>query len=209
MTPLMQADHQSLTRGSDRRSRPDVGAAVTVKPAGESDAREIAAVLRANRADRTLLRRSEKDIGRHLTDFLVARGGTGRVVGCAALHDHGDGLGETLSLAVDPACQRLGIGSRLVRECISRAPGRGLPRLWLATAKADFFARFGFAPISMWSLPTWVLLAKLKMVLTQRPTYWLPAVFTRYTFMMRETGRPRSTLPSDQTQPDPLSVVRP
>jgi amino-acid N-acetyltransferase len=162
-------------------SRPIVGSA------SEADLPGISTALHANKSDPSLFQRSEADIRKHLADFLVVRNETGAVIGCAALHRHSQDLAEILSVAVLPVVQGTGVGTRLVEECLIRAEQEGLKTVWLATRKPQYFCRFGFRPISRWSLPSLVLLDKLGQVFCQAPRFWYPSLRGAQIFMERRT----------------------
>jgi amino-acid N-acetyltransferase len=165
--------------GTDGLSMPFLVRAATVNDAGA-----IVACLAANRSDRALFLRTQPDVLGHLHDFLVAEDPAQNIVGCAALHYHRPDCAEILSVAVLPAAQRQGIGAVLLREAIARARRPLTSQLWLATAKPEYFARFGFTSISRFALPVPVLFAKLRQVLAQPPLRWLPALLGRFTFMV-------------------------
>jgi amino-acid N-acetyltransferase len=160
-----------------------------VRAATVNDVAPIAACLASNRSDRALFLRAPADVLRHLYDFLVAEDPAQEVVGCAALHYHRPDCAEVLSVAVLPAAQGQGIGAVLVRETVGRARSRATSQLWLATAKPEYFARFGFTAISRYALPAAVLFAKLRQVFAQPPLRWPPALLGRFTFMVY---RPRT-----------------
>jgi len=111
------------------------------------------------------------------------------VVGCAALHRYSSTMAEILGVALRPAFQGQGIGLLLMQHCECVAKNAGIGRLWLATIKPAYFARFGYKPISRWDLPASVLLRKLGQVFQQPVGRWLPAIFGRHTFMQRDTAR--------------------
>jgi amino-acid N-acetyltransferase len=160
--------------------------AVGCRPALVGDVPRILGLLRANRDDRSMFLRSPADVGAHVGEFLVAEDVHHRVVGCAALHEHRTWLAELLSVAVDPSLQGLGIGSALVEESLEQAAQRAqLAQVFLATAKPEYFSRFGFTPISKWVLPTGVLVDKFTKVLAQPIRRWIPALLGRHTFMLR------------------------
>jgi len=60
---------------------------------------------------------------------------------------------------------------------------KGAAVVWLGTAKPMYFARFGFTPISKWSLPFGVLVGKFMLVFDQPAGRWIPALAGRHTFM--------------------------
>jgi N-acetylglutamate synthase-like GNAT family acetyltransferase len=109
-------------------------------------------------------------------------------LGCAAVYAYSKKLGEIVSVAVLPEFQRQGIGERLIKECLRQAKTRGLKRLFLATAKPSYFARFDFRPVSRRQLPISVLLRNVRQVLEQPPQRWWPALFGRFQFMQNIIG---------------------
>jgi amino-acid N-acetyltransferase len=160
---------------------------VIIEAASERDVKLIASIFTANSHDPAIFLRSADDVSKNLKDFFVAKDTRGQIQGCAALHSYSPWLGEILSVAVLPELQGKGIGSRLVETCIQEARVKGIARLWLATAKPDFFARFEFKPISRWELPVFVIAFKLKQVYQQPLSRWLPALFGRFTFMEKKS----------------------
>jgi len=161
--------------------------ALVVEQATKDDVSAIVVVFAANREDRGLFQESESEVRSNLGDFFVARHAQRGVVGCAALHRCSPTMAEILGVAVLPAFQGQGVGHLLMQHCECVAKDAGVGRLWLATIKPAYFARFGFKPISRWDLPAPVLLRKLRQVFQQPVERWLPAVVGRHTFMQRDT----------------------
>lgn len=81
----------------------------------------------------------------HFADFLVARSGGGKLLGCIGLERYGE-LGLLRSAAVLPEFQGQWIGNKLVRELLKRAASEGITEVALLTTTAkDFFqSKFGF-----------------------------------------------------------------
>jgi N-acetylglutamate synthase-like GNAT family acetyltransferase len=81
----------------------------------------------------------------HFGRFVVAKNGEGRIVGSAGIEQHGN-VGLLRSVAVDPALQSAGLGSRLTRAALDLAGELGVERVVLLTTTArDFFVgHFGF-----------------------------------------------------------------
>jgi len=166
-----------------------------VGPARDGEADSIAAVLAANAEDLSLFQRDAPDVARHLGDFVVARDGD-RIVGCAALKVHAPWLAEILSVSVLPERQGTGVGRRLVAACEARAAELGIATVCLATVKASYFARFGYAAGSRWAFllraaGPGVALNKLGAVFSQPPGRWVPALLGRHTWMRRDLGGAR------------------
>ena len=157
-----------------------------IRPAADTDIDAIQAILRANRSDPSLFQQPREQICRTLADFLVAADERGHVIGCTALRRDDAAWGEILAVAVDPAVHGRGVGSALVRAAVQRARESGVCRIWLGSAKPAYFARLGFRPISRWTLPLSTLWRKLRLVLQQPPSRWLPAILGRHRFMALE-----------------------
>ncbi|MEM8540058.1 MAG: GNAT family N-acetyltransferase [Pseudomonadota bacterium] len=75
-----------------------------------------------------------------------------QLVGCVALKDHGDGLGEIKSMHTVAESRGQGIAQKLVTNLLEYARAGGFERLSLETGKTEHFvpaqklyARFGFA----------------------------------------------------------------
>lgn len=77
---------------------------------------------------------------------LVARDADGNVSGCLILVDAGSGVVKMRQVAVDPALQRLGLGTELVRasEQIARERGFLVMRLHARDSAVPFYARLGY-----------------------------------------------------------------
>jgi amino-acid N-acetyltransferase len=108
-----------------------------ITPATPADGPAIAALLRAAKLP-------HDDFAPHLTHFLVARNGGGKVVGAVGAEVCGvDGL--LRSLVVAPSQRGAGLGGRLVDELERRAGAWDVRHWWLLTTMAEkFFAARGF-----------------------------------------------------------------
>jgi amino-acid N-acetyltransferase len=156
-----------------------------VRRAADADVPSILQVLRSNRDDRSLFQQPEHQVRRTLGDFLVTVGEGGGVTGCAALHWHSPDNAEILAVAVLPELQGKGVGTRLLKECVAQALRTNADvQLWLATAKPQYFARFGFDPVSRFRLPVGVLWTKFRLMFQQPAGRWIPAIAGRHTFMV-------------------------
>jgi N-acetylglutamate synthase-like GNAT family acetyltransferase len=77
----------------------------------------------------------------------------GEVVGCAALRDFGDGLGELRSLSVVPEAHGRGLGESLVHAVVRDARRHGITRLFAITRNPGYFARHGFVELPIGEVP--------------------------------------------------------
>lgn len=81
----------------------------------------------------------------HLSGFLIAWSGGGKIVGCVGLERHGE-LGLLRSAAVLSDYQGQGIGNKLVVKLLRRAATDGISEVVLltTTVKEYFQTKFGF-----------------------------------------------------------------
>jgi amino-acid N-acetyltransferase len=163
---------------------------LAIRSATAADVPLILRLLSANANDTSLFQQPELQVQRTFRDFVLAFDQRGTVVGCAALHWHSDRNAEILAVAVEPERHSRGVGSALMRVCLQLALDGRVEFLWLATAKPDYFARFGFHVTARWRLPPLILLSKLRRVLQQPIPRWLPALLGRHTFMRWKPAKP-------------------
>lgn len=157
---------------------------IQINTAQMSDASEISAVLSANWADRSLFQESASGIARNISEFVVARDETGRIVGCAGVHRDSAKLAQLYSIAVVPQRQGSGVGGKLISAALRSAASLGAERLWVATMKPDYFSRYGFRPISRWELPISVLFQQFRKTLRQPPELIVRALTGRFTVVV-------------------------
>jgi amino-acid N-acetyltransferase len=104
-------------------------------------------------ADKDVLPRTMADLYSQVREYFVYRKKDSPLIGVAALHIFWEDLGEIRSVAVLPAFQKNGIGSRLVKACIEEAKGIGLKKVFALTTRPDFFKRLGFRIVPNENLP--------------------------------------------------------
>ena len=142
-----------LLDGSDGESllqelftRDGIGILVTGEPyrllrrAGTDDIAGILEITRPLEDTETLLARDYKHLELHIDSFHIAER-DGAVIGCAALYQHGDGVGEIASVATHGDYKGIGIASRLLNHVEHQAWQQGLTRLVLATREASQWFR--------------------------------------------------------------------
>ena len=95
----------------------------------------------------------------HLMNFLIIRyseegAASESLVGSVGLEIYGKSA-LLRSLAVHPDFQRMGLGSRLVKQIIDIAKRKGITRLYLLTDTAeDYFKRKGFVYVTRDKIPS-------------------------------------------------------
>lgn len=115
-----------------------------ISPAREYEVSALAALNNRFNADGLTLPRSEAFVESHLDDYLVIRDDDGRIAGCVCIDDYSPSLVELVSLAVDPAQQRKGLGTRLIAAAVDLARKRGYPEMFAVSFADDLFTRCGF-----------------------------------------------------------------
>jgi amino-acid N-acetyltransferase len=124
----------------------------TIEKAKISDAGQIHKLIN-HFADRgEMLARSLSEIYENIRDYYVVRQGD-HVAACVALHINWEDLAEIKSLAVTEACQKQGIGDRLVDACLDEANQLGIATVFCLTYTGDFFKKCGFNLVDKSELP--------------------------------------------------------
>jgi len=118
---------------------------LTLRPARTSDVALIRRLVDLYAPKGVLLDKPTVTLYEDVQEFLVAEvDGVG--VGCGALHVLWADLAEVRTLAVDPTCQRGGVGHALLEALLDRARAVGVNRVCCLTFEVDFFAGHGFRP---------------------------------------------------------------
>ena len=115
-----------------------------VSPAREYEVPALAALNNRFNAEGLTLPRSESFVEGHLDDYRVIRDDDGHVVGCVCLDEYSPSLVELVSLAVDPAFHRKGLGARLIGAAVDLARKRGYPEIFAVSFSDELFGRCGF-----------------------------------------------------------------
>jgi amino-acid N-acetyltransferase len=121
---------------------------VTIRRARTVDVRAIRRLVDVYAVDRRLLSKATVALFEDVQEFWVAQRSDGVVVGCGAVHVMWEDLAEIRTVAVDPACRGQKIGHRLVSALVDAARDLGVRRVFVLTFETEFFASFGFVPIS-------------------------------------------------------------
>ncbi len=91
-----------------------------------------------------LLPRSERDLCRHIREYVVAEGGAGNLIGCGAPRIQSSELAEVAALAVREDQQGAGIGRMIVARLVARALTLGVREVFAVSRTPAFFFRLGF-----------------------------------------------------------------
>jgi amino-acid N-acetyltransferase len=99
-----------------------------------------------------MLPRTLNELYEHLRDFHVFEE-NGSLIGVCALHVSWEGLAEIRSLAVRQDRMKQGIGSELVRRCLTEAAQLQVERVFVLTYQDGFFRKLGFIDVDKKELP--------------------------------------------------------
>ncbi len=119
------------------------------RAARPADAAGIAALIAQYTADGSLLPRSTDDVMATLHSWVVVTAPDGAVLACATLQEYSPSLAEVASVAVAPAAQGQGLGSRVVRAVERLARRRGHRELFALSLADHFFAYLGYRPAAL------------------------------------------------------------
>jgi amino-acid N-acetyltransferase len=125
---------------------------IRVEKATVSDAKKIKKLVDIFSNDGKMLPRSLSHIYENIRDFYIVRKKK-RVIGCVSLHVLWEDLVEIKSLAVRTSFQKKGIGTALVKHCISDAKSLGTKTVFALTYAPEFFEKLGFRRVSKNQLP--------------------------------------------------------
>ncbi|MYS09385.1 GNAT family N-acetyltransferase [Streptomyces sp. SID6041] len=126
-------------------------AAVSVRPAGRSDAAALHRLSVPFVREGALRDRPAGVYARDAADFLVAEAAQGDLEGCVALCRRPDVYGRAAAVlynfCVAEGSQGRGVGSALLRAVLGEAAAQGVARVFTATAGGgELFLRHGFTP---------------------------------------------------------------
>ena len=114
-----------------------------VRPATPEDLDVLERFIAPFVDDGRILPRTKEDLSQLLsTGFLAEL--QGEVIGFAALEIYSPKLGEIRSLCVAPVAQGMGVGRKLVSECLQLADRRGVFEVMAITSQDEFFQSCGF-----------------------------------------------------------------
>ena len=125
---------------------------IKVDKARVIDATSIHQLINHFAAQDEMLPRALSEIYENVRDYFVVRGEK-QIIGCTALHVNWLDLAEIKSLAVGEKSQNQGIGSLLVRACLSEAKELAIPTVFCLTRRPAFFEKHGFHLIDKMELP--------------------------------------------------------
>lgn len=125
---------------------------LTIRDARVTDAARIMRLVNMLAMRQVMLPRSPASVIEHIRDFVIAEL-DGRFVGCGSLHVVWSDMAEIRSIAVDPDCQKGGIGRRMAEHLIRIANDLDVPKVYAFTYVPGFFEKLGFHVVQHQELP--------------------------------------------------------
>jgi amino-acid N-acetyltransferase len=117
-----------------------------------SDVKEIQKLINYYAKNDEMLPRSLNQIYEQLQNFYVVELNR-KIAGCCELFITWEDLAEVKALAVAPNYKGKGLGSELVKRCISTAKQLGVKKVFALTFKPEFFLKLGFKIVSKDVMP--------------------------------------------------------
>ncbi len=140
---------------------------LVIRPATVQDVHGMSALINHYASANVMLARGPQYLYLHIQDYMVATApaavdGHEVVVACGAVHVLWEDLAEIRSVAVHTSCQGQGFGGRMVDALVGRCRQLGLPRVFVFTLAAPFFAQCGFSEFKREDMPpsVWVECSK-------------------------------------------------
>jgi amino-acid N-acetyltransferase len=123
-----------------------------IRKAKIADVKAIQSLINQYADSGQMLPRSLNELYEQLRDFHVIEE-NGSLIGVCALHVSWDGIAEIRSLAVRQDRKKQGIGSELVKHCLSEASELEVERVFVLTYQERFFRKLGFTDVDKKELP--------------------------------------------------------
>lgn len=125
---------------------------MNLRKARMSDVESIHRLINEYAGQGLMLGRSRNMLYENLREFTVVEE-EGRFLGTGALHIIWEDLAEIRALALEPDCQRRGIGRRLVEALIEEARSLEIGTVFALTYQTEFFAKCGFRMVAKEDMP--------------------------------------------------------
>lgn len=123
-----------------------------IRKANITDIKDIQKLVNEFARREEMIPRSINELYENVRDFHVAEDGH-TIIGVCALHFLWEDLAEIRSLAVMKEYQRLGIGKKMVKRCLSDAKALRAKRVFVLTYRPSFFRELSFTDVDKSSLP--------------------------------------------------------
>ena len=117
--------------------------AIDIRIAALSDVPVLQAFLKPFVSAKDILPRVDEDLAALIRHGFVAES-ENEIVGFVAIEIYSTKMAEIQSLAVSPALQGQGVGTKLVQRCVDRAQDEGILELMAITASEKLFRGVGF-----------------------------------------------------------------
>ena len=125
---------------------------MNIRKAKVNDAKAIHDLIKRFARKYDMLPRSLNEIYENIRDFFVCIDNDS-IVAAAALHILWEDLAEIRSVAVSKEYQGIGVGKKLVRQCMKEAKKLGVKNVFALTYAPEFFTEIGFEEVDKNTLP--------------------------------------------------------
>jgi amino-acid N-acetyltransferase len=155
-------DPNLVPDGQEDRTRP-----FFLRKAKISDVRDILNLVNGFAGQNLMLARGPQYIFENVRDFVVAvtevpsakktepaDPQANRIIACASLHVLWEDVAEVRSIAIQPDCQNMGLGKKLIDFLKTDGKRLGVKTLFTFTLAEDFFTALGFVRKKRESLPS-------------------------------------------------------
>jgi amino-acid N-acetyltransferase len=123
-----------------------------IRKATVADVKKIQKLVNFYAKKERMLPRSLNELYENIRDFFVSVEGN-NIYGCCALHVDWEDLAEIKSLAVESKRCGMGIGKKLLEECLKDAKKLKVRKVFALTYIPEFFEAFGFTIVDKKELP--------------------------------------------------------
>ncbi|GBE03633.1 MAG TPA: N-acetyltransferase [Nitrospirae bacterium] len=125
---------------------------MNIRKATVNDAKLIHDLIKRFAKKYDMLPRSLNEIYENIRDFYIYIDND-TIVAAAALHILWEDLAEVRSVAVSKEYQGIGVGKKLVRQCMKEAKKLGVNNVFALTYAPEFFTEIGFEEVDKNTLP--------------------------------------------------------
>lgn len=123
-----------------------------IRKAKISDLKQVQTLINEYAKRDLMIPRSLNELFETLRDYMVCEK-NGTIRGVCSLHIMWEDLAEIRSLAVKEEFLNMGIGKKLVQQCLKEAESLGIKKVFALTYHPAFFKKLGFKKTSKSSLP--------------------------------------------------------
>lgn len=122
------------------------------RKASVKDAKAIHSLINMFAKKDDMLPRSLNEIYENIRDYFIYMENE-KVIAVSALHILWEDLAEIRSIGVSHKYQGIGLGKKLIKQCLKEAKSIGVKKVFALTYHPDYFRELGFEDIDKNELP--------------------------------------------------------